>query len=332
MKYANDLKDKTFYIFAFKAAWPDFLEGTTYRTHLEKRGAKLVTKFDKNTDYVVIGGKRIKGRADKIRQAKKEGIHLLHEFTFFEVVRLDLKDVKFAFTGGFHLGISGLESGPASILKNIKAKVSEIEDAKYFVIGDKRGKGKAAAIKKATALEAKGALKIMDEESYINFISKNCNYSRLDFPSLILLLRTVANPRKVDRAIQMLKTASYNIYADVSDKKVAGIVNSQSGGGYYYAPWIKKNGQYSCCDEDLDACMGLQGSICKHTLVLLLGLAKKGEIELQQAFDWAAAAMNKSPVENEDESATMILRYKGVKTGEVDWRPTETMPEDFYIF
>jgi hypothetical protein len=28
-------------------------------------------------------------------------------------------------------------------------------------------------------------------------------------------------------------------------------------------------------------------------------------------------------------SAT-IVRYKGAEAGEMDWRPTETIPEDFY--
>jgi hypothetical protein len=28
-------------------------------------------------------------------------------------------------------------------------------------------------------------------------------------------------------------------------------------------------------------------------------------------------------------SAT-FLRYKGAEAGEVDWRPTETIPEDYY--
>jgi hypothetical protein len=30
-------------------------------------------------------------------------------------------------------------------------------------------------------------------------------------------------------------------------------------------------------------------------------------------------------------SATFI-RYKGAEAGEVDWRPTETIPEDYYAF
>jgi hypothetical protein len=31
-----------------------------------------------------------------------------------------------------------------------------------------------------------------------------------------------------------------------------------------------------------------------------------------------------------DNLATIFLKYKSAEAGEVDWRPTETIPEDFY--
>jgi hypothetical protein len=30
--------------------------------------------------------------------------------------------------------------------------------------------------------------------------------------------------------------------------------------------------------------------------------------------------------------STTFLRYKGAEAGEIDWRPTETMPEDYYAY
>jgi len=27
-----------------------------------------------------------------------------------------------------------------------------------------------------------------------------------------------------------------------------------------------------------------------------------------------------------------FLKYKGAEAGEIDWRPTETVPEDYYAF
>jgi hypothetical protein len=33
-----------------------------------------------------------------------------------------------------------------------------------------------------------------------------------------------------------------------------------------------------------------------------------------------------------DTLSEIFIRYKGAEAGDVDWRPTETTPEDFYAF
>ena len=38
------------------------------------------------------------------------------------------------------------------------------------------------------------------------------------------------------------------------------------------------------------------------------------------------------PLRDEDLAAETFLQYKGAQAGEIDWRPTETIPEDFYAF
>ena len=35
---------------------------------------------------------------------------------------------------------------------------------------------------------------------------------------------------------------------------------------------------------------------------------------------------------DKDVMSEAILRYKGAEAGEIDWRPTETVPEDYYAF
>ena len=77
--------------------------------------------------------------------------------------------------------------------------------------------------------------------------------------------------------------------------------------------------------------MGLQGSVCKHLLVLLLGLTRSGQLENAQALSWIQAASSKRPKANDELSTEAILQYRGAVAGEIDWRPTETVPEDFYF-
>jgi hypothetical protein len=40
--------------------------------------------------------------------------------------------------------------------------------------------------------------------------------------------------------------------------------------------------------------------------------------------------LDHKPAIDEEANSAIFLRYKGAEAGEVDWRPTETIPEDFY--
>ena len=45
---------------------------------------------------------------------------------------------------------------------------------------------------------------------------------------------------------------------------------------------------------------------------------------------WVDASKAKSPALDKDLMSETFLRFKGAEAGEFDWRPTETIPEDFY--
>jgi hypothetical protein len=51
---------------------------------------------------------------------------------------------------------------------------------------------------------------------------------------------------------------------------------------------------------------------------------------MPQALQWIHAAGAKNPRKNVELCAETFLQYKGAEAGELDWRPTETIPEDFY--
>ena len=79
--------------------------------------------------------------------------------------------------------------------------------------------------------------------------------------------------------------------------------------------------------------MGLSDEPCKHILVLVIGLARAGLLDSATADRWMLAARSKNPRWNktvQNHISDSLLKYKGVVAGEVDWRPTETIPEDFY--
>jgi hypothetical protein len=334
MRYAKRLKGKKFCIIAFNAEWPGFLEGRGFKTHLKKRGAAVVEEFDETADFIVVGSGRKKGRADAIKKAKKLKMKVHDEVQFFKLLRHNLKDTNFAFTGGFSTGAAALDTGPEILLSSIGANLCPIDKSlDFLVVGDRRAKGKTADLRKAEEVNQDGGqIQIMSEHDYMSLLAVSSGEeTKMDFPRLVVKLRNNVDAKKLDRSIKMLKKESYDLYGSISDTRISGIVKSQTSSKQYYAPWIGSDGKYSCYGSEMYQCMGLQGKICKHILVLLLGLTQSGELDMQTAFDWTLAARGKRPLDDEDESATALLRYKGVEAGTVDWRPTETVPEDFYI-
>jgi hypothetical protein len=80
------------------------------------------------------------------------------------------------------------------------------------------------------------------------------------------------------------------------------------------------------------ALMGLSGDICKHLLVLSIGLVRANKMDAETAYNWIHATNSKLPQRNVDLVADAFIQYNGAQLGEIDWRPTETIPEDYYAF
>jgi len=151
-----------------------------------------------------------------------------------------------------------------------------------------------------------------------------------DFAGFMSRLARATDSGKLDKAMSMLKAERFKLFAKVAGDHVVGIVKSQTNPGLVYSCRLAKNGNYACCTQNLNICGGLRGSPCKHLLVLIVGLAKAGELDATTAHDWTQAARGKKAELDKEVMTATFLNYKGAEAGEVDWRPTETIPEDFY--
>ena len=74
----------------------------------------------------------------------------------------------------------------------------------------------------------------------------------------------------------------------------------------------------------------MRGTLCKHLLLLIVGLAKAGDLDPNTIDTWVLSSRGQKPAIDKDSASETFLRYKGAEAGEVDWRPTETIPEDYY--
>jgi len=246
---------------------------------------------------------------------------------------------RFAFAGGFDCCPAGLDD--TMLVKMVEAAggiaTTEIDASlDFLVVGNRRGDKKIARVNEAKRLVEAGAnIAIIDEAKFLPLVRVRAAAepgAALDFPTFINQLYACGERGKVGRALDMLRKDRFQLYAHVEPEHLVGVVRSQSGSGSVYASWLTKDGRYGCSQPSLDDCMGLQGSVCKHLLVLVVGLARTRQITMEQALAWMRLAKDASPSTNTTLCAETLVQYKGAEAGQVDWRPTETIPEDFYAF
>jgi BRCT domain type II-containing protein len=346
----GDLSGLSFAFFGEFRIWPSYHAASPPEV-ARRLGAAVRDSVDENLDYLVLGDKRGRGRAEAKKQAerlrararKSSGSNtpsrpeVIDESAFREMVRLDLKGKRFAFFGGFDCCPAGFEDGLLSRMVEAVGGVvqSEVDERlNYLALGPRRGPGKIAARDRAEQLQAAGfAVDILDENSFLELVrteQPKKTDSATDFASFISRLYGLVDQGKLGRSLRMLKGESFKLYVRRDADRLVGVVRSQTGVGTVYASWLTSDGHYGCSTPELDDCMGLQGSPCKHLLVLLVGLARSGQMDPATAYAWIHAARSKRPGSDTDLAADTFLQYKGAEPGEIDWRPIETIPEDYY--
>lgn len=157
--------------------------------------------------------------------------------------------------------------------------------------------------------------------------------SKIDFDEFIKALQQDFDQEQMKKVLKMLKADRFELYADVSDDLVTGVVKSQTDESLVYSCRLAKDGTFACCTQNTNVCGGLRGSVCKHILVLTIGVIKAGRLDATTALKWVLSSRAQAQKKlDKDVMAETLLKYKGCEAGEIDWRPTETMPEDYYAF
>ncbi|HZN33764.1 MAG TPA: pentapeptide repeat-containing protein [Pirellulaceae bacterium] len=154
-----------------------------------------------------------------------------------------------------------------------------------------------------------------------------------DINGLMARLHAIIDPARMKRTLDMLKKEKHQLFFEIEPTMVRGIVRSQKDPDLVYSCVLMEDGIYSCATPDVAKCMGLSDEPCKHILVLVIGLARAGLLDPTTADRWMLAAKTMNPRWNktvQNYVSDSLLKYKGVMAGEVDWRPAETIPEDFY--
>lgn len=145
-------------------------------------------------------------------------------------------------------------------------------------------------------------------------------------------IKLIFDDGRTEKALNMLKKESFNLYSAVDELSITGLIRSQGSPDLVYSCRLSSDGSYSCCTQNLRPCGGLSGSLCKHIFVLLIGLVQSGDVQPAKTMEWIAKTSGKQPTLNKELMTATFLNFKRAEAGELDWRPTETIPEDYYSF
>ena len=152
-----------------------------------------------------------------------------------------------------------------------------------------------------------------------------------DVASFLKALELRIEKPKIDKATKMLKSSGFKLFNDITEQDVSGVVKSQTDPDLVYACRVSaRRSIFLLHSESERVCGGLRGSICKHLLVLIIGLVQAGELDPTTIDAWTLATHSVKPENDKENLATIFFKYQGAEAGEVDWRTTETIPEDFY--
>ncbi len=154
----------------------------------------------------------------------------------------------------------------------------------------------------------------------------------VDLKAFMKRLEASIEKARLVKALSMLKSERFQLFVEVSDMRLTGVVKSQSDAELVYSSTLSANGAFACCTQNLNVCGGLRGALCKHLLVLVVGLAQAHEIPPDTLDDWVQRSTLHKPLLDKETLGAVLLKYKGAEAGEIDWRPTETVPEDFYAY
>ena len=152
----------------------------------------------------------------------------------------------------------------------------------------------------------------------------------VDLPKLIEQLDEATGDGRMDKVKKMLRADRFQLFSEVEDDHVTGVVKSQTDPSLFYACKLDAKGGYMCCTQNLNVCGGLRGKPCKHLLVLIVGLAQAGAADAETMSKWTKATSGRKPALDKEAMSATFIKFKGAEAGEIDWRPTETIPEDYY--
>lgn len=136
---------------------------------------------------------------------------------------------------------------------------------------------------------------------YLRFKNLEKEFSKTNFENL---------KPKLKKAKNMAKDQP-NVFFRVENDggTLLGVVKSQTNINLIYASYLRSDGTFGCQTQNLNACGGLRGHICKHILTLVVS-ASQNRIIMNRFVDWLQNSSEHRPTNDRQISAYIFEQYE----------------------
>jgi uncharacterized protein YjbI with pentapeptide repeats len=118
------------------------------------------------------------------------------------------------------------------------------------------------------------------------------------------------------------------LWSEGDEDGVRGVVPESAKSTTFRACRLTSAGAHECCKQDFTLCTDAGKGMCQHVLVLLLDLARRERIALADALRWARLSLAHDRSADPEILARVFASY--AESTQTDYRPNETLPEDYY--
>jgi uncharacterized protein YjbI with pentapeptide repeats len=126
----------------------------------------------------------------------------------------------------------------------------------------------------------------------------------------------------------ILAEHGYGVLAtEVQPWRVSGVVIEPGNSDRLYCCRLTSAGNFVCGTDKLVLCGRRRRGYCGHLALLLLTLVQRDQLDPQTAIDWLHRRYSPQPRPDRQTLAAILDRFTPTPP---DYRPTETLPEDYY--
>ena len=155
--------------------------------------------------------------------------------------------------------------------------------------------------------------------------------STIDLPGFIKKLTASTDPSRMSKVTKMLRAERFQLFSSVTDEHVTGVVKSQTDSDLVYACRLDKDGRVLLLHaEPQPLRRAARRAVQAPARARDRARRNRASSIRRSRMRGRRASRKKKPALDKDAATATFVRYKGAEAGEVDWRPTETIPEDYY--